>query len=63
MTIVGTGGAAATTIHGSGDRIFDVPSAGARPRAALTLSGLTLTGGSGARFGAAVEVDHGTLTL
>ncbi len=62
ITVVGTGGAAATTIHGSGDRIFDVPTAGANTTS-LTLSGLTLTGGSGNRFGAAVEVDHGTLAL
>ncbi len=63
VTIVGTGGAAATAIHGSGDRIFDVPATGANT-SALTLSGLTLTGGGGVRFGAAVEVDTRTkLTL
>ncbi len=63
VTIVGTGGAAMTTIHGSGDRIFDVPATGANP-SALTLSGLTLTGGGAVRFGAAVEVDTRTkLTL
>src|SRR5262249_28415180 len=60
-TIIGTGGAAVTRIHGDGDRIFDVPATA--NTTSLTLSGLTLTGGSGVRFGAAIEVDAHTAVV
>jgi len=61
VTIIGTGGAAVTRIHGDGDRIFDVPATA--NTTSLTLSGLTLTGGSGVRFGAAIEVDAHTAVV
>jgi CSLREA domain-containing protein len=58
VTIIGTGGAAATRIHGDGDRIIDVPATATTT--SLTLSGLTLTDGGGVRFGAGIQVDAKT---
>jgi hypothetical protein len=56
VTITGAG-AGATTIKGSGDRIFDITAA------SVTLSGLAITNGSGQQFGGAIKTTGAALTL
>lgn len=56
VTIAGAG-AGGTTITGGGDRIFDISAD------AATLSGMTITGGSGVDFGGAIQDDGAALTL
>jgi hypothetical protein len=58
VTITGAGAKpGGTTITGDGDRIFDISAN------AVTLSGLTLTGGSGEDFGGAINDTGASLTL
>src|SRR3954454_998191 len=60
LTIAGAG-ASTTTIHGSGDRIFDVVTASSA--GTISLTGLTLTGGGGVSDGAAIQALQGSLSL
>ena len=58
VTITGAGARpGGTTITGGGDRIFDISAN------AVTLSGMTLTGGSGEDFGGAIRDTGSALTL
>src|SRR4051794_27409607 len=60
LTIAGAG-ASTTTIHGSGDRIFDVVTGSTA--GAISMTGLTLSGGGGVSDGAAIQALTGSLSL